>query len=79
MGLKKGGISGLAKGIQKGAQTGAILGGSTGGLGTLASGRDERNLNRQYNKRLGQAQKQSLRREAADWKNNITNREGYTY
>lgn len=32
-----------------------------------------------YNKRLHEAQKQARRREAADWKNNMTNREGYTY
>ena len=32
-----------------------------------------------YNKRLREAQKQARRREASDWKNNMTNREGYTY
>ena len=32
-----------------------------------------------YNKRLREAKKQARRREAADWKNNMTNREGYTY
>lgn len=32
-----------------------------------------------YNKRLREAQKQARRREATDWKNNMTNREGYTY
>jgi hypothetical protein len=32
-----------------------------------------------YNKRLREAQKQAKRREAVDWKNNMTNREGYTY
>lgn len=32
-----------------------------------------------YNRRLREAQKQARRREAADWKNNMTNREGYTY
>jgi hypothetical protein len=32
-----------------------------------------------YNKRLKEAQKQAKRREASDWKNNMVNREGYTY
>ena len=35
--------------------------------------------NKFYNNRLEYAQRQALRREHADWKANMTQREGYSY
>ena len=76
MGRKKGNILG---GLKAGAKTGAVLGAGAGAIGGLASTHKEREQNRFVNRRLGEAQRQAVRREAKDWKNNAVNREGYTY
>ena len=72
-GIKKGNIVG---GMKKGAMAGTAIGGVTGGM---FIGNKQRSENNFYNNRLEYAQRQALRREKKDWKNNMTNREGYTY
>ena len=67
------------KGVGKGAKLGGLLGGSLAGGGKLLATHGEREQNRFVNRRLGEAKRQAVRREAKDWKNNSVNREGYTY
>lgn len=67
------------KGVGRGAKLGGLLGGSLAGGGKLLATHGERKQNRFVNRRLGEAQRQAVRREAKDWKNNSVNREGYTY
>ena len=73
----------------RGAMKGALIGGGLAlahnAVKSITSGdkaKEAEQYNKDvdfYNKRLREAQQQSRRREAADWKNNITNREVYTY
>lgn len=72
-GLKKGGT------FAGGANKGAILAGLGTGLVSAIQNRQQKKENNFYNDRLKYAQKQALRREKKDWKNNMTNRDGYTY
>lgn len=46
---------------------------------TLAAQRKQRKQNEFYNDRLHYAQRQALRREKQDFRDNMTYREGYTY
>ena len=62
-----------------GAKKGAIVGGLIAGVTTAIANSKKKQENQFYNDRLEQAQRHALRRERADWKNNITNREGYSY
>ena len=78
-GIKNKGISGLGKGIKRGGAAGAILGGTVMAAGALKKRNKERDDIQFYNKRLGYAQRQALRREKKDWKQNMTGREGYSY
>lgn len=66
-------------GFAGGAKTGAILGAIGGGLYAQAQRKKEAEDNAFYNKRLAYAQKQAKRREKADWKTNMTQRDGYSY
>lgn len=79
LGAKKGfagqGLAGMASGLKTGAKIGAVA----GTIGGLAATHGERSENRFVNDRLERAQYQALRREKKDWRNNTTNREGYTY
>lgn len=68
-----------AKTTGVGAVLGSGIGAVAGAIGGLASTHKEREQNRFVNRRLGEAQRQAVRREAKDWKNNAVNREGYTY
>ena len=73
----------------RGAMKGALIGGGLAlahnavrGLTSGNKAKEAEQYNEDvdfYNKRLREAQKQARRREAVDWKNNMTNREGYTY
>ena len=72
-GLKKGGT------FAGGAKKGAILAGLGTGLVSAIQNRQQKKENDFYNDRLEYAQKQAHRREKKDWKNNMTNRDGYTY
>ena len=66
-------------GILRGGKTGAVLGGLGAGYLAYRKGKKTADDNRHYNERLEYAQRQALRRERKDWKNNMTNREGYSY
>lgn len=68
-----------AAGIKGGAIAGAIAGASLAGLKAANKVNKQANENSFYNSRLAAAQRQAVRRERKDWKNNINNREGYTY
>ena len=59
----------------KGALAGAAIGTA---VGLYRRGR-ERSANEFYNRRLDYAQRQARRREKADWKANMTQRDGYSY
>jgi hypothetical protein len=60
------------------AKTGALIGGTAGVISGVASGRKQNNENQFFNDRLEYAQAKAKKREKADWKDNINNREGYT-
>lgn len=80
LGALAGGISTRSiKGAKSGATAGAVIGGGIGGTAKLAATHNEREQNRFVNRRLGEAQRQAVRREAKDWKTNNTSRESYTY
>lgn len=86
-------VGALAGGIRGGLKRGhTMLGGAGkwGKIGAVASGavlgtiaarnrNKEAKENKFYNDRLEYAQKQALRREKKDWKQNMTQRESYTY
>ena len=70
---------GMGGRLVKGGKAGALVGAAAGiGGGLLIKNRQEKN-NAFYNDRLAYAQEQAKRREKKDWKNNMTNREGYSY
>ena len=76
-GFRKGGFN--ADSLKRGMKTGAALGGIAMGLGALDQ-RDKQNDNIDfYNRRLNYAQRQTKRREKADWHANMTQRDGYSY
>lgn len=78
-GIKNKSLAGVATGLKKGGKYGALVGGSLLALGALKrKGKADRE-NKFYNDRLEYAQRQALRREHADWKSNMTQREGYSY
>lgn len=65
--------------IPKAGRTGLIIGAGVG-LAAAASKRSkEKAENSWYNRRLEYAQRQAMRREKADWKANMTQRDGYSY
>ena len=59
----------------KGVLAGAAIGTAVG----LYRRGQERSANEFYNRRLDYAQRQARRREKADWKANMTQRDGYSY
>ena len=68
-GLKKGG-KGFVKGMKSGAKAGTVA--------AVQNSKKQKDINF-YNDRLEYAQRQAGRRERADWKTNMTQRDGYTY
>lgn len=66
-------------GFGSGAKHGMIVGALGGGLLAQARNKKEAEDNAFYNKRLAYAQRQARRRERADWKTNMTQRDGYSY
>lgn len=69
----------MLRGAGKWATVGAIGAGVFSGM---KEGKRRRKENEEidfYNDRLEYAKRQALRREKKDWKNNMTQREGYTY
>lgn len=78
LGVRRG-FKGIARGFKVGGRRGAILGGLTAGtLAALSNSKKQSEVDF-YNERLRYAKRQALRREKADWKSNMTGREGYTY
>ena len=91
-GVVAGGVVGGLTGGIAGRRSGSMLKGAgrMGKLGMLAGGALAGSLamhqrskaakdNKFYNDRLEYAQRQAKRREKKDWKENMTQREGYTY
>lgn len=77
-GLKKGG-AGFNKGFKAGAKAGALVtGGVVGTSAAIQNSQKQKEVNF-YNNRLDYAKRQASRREQTDWRNNMTQREGYTY
>lgn len=75
---KKPGSSFLSK-MGRGGKKGAILGGlAAGGLALMNKNKQDKE-NQFYNDRLEYAKRHALRRERADWKQNMTQRQGYSY
>lgn len=61
------------------AKLGAIAGGATGLIQSSMDNKEEAEENEFYNNRLRYAKKHARRRERSDWRNNMTQREGYSY
>ena len=76
--IKKSGPT-LKAGFKGGLKGGAIIGAGLAATSAYLAGRKQAKENRFYNNRLAYAQRQAGRRERKDWKNNMTNREGYSY
>lgn len=71
--------AGALSGLKGGGASGAVLGALAGSLMAAHKINKKSRENAAYNDRLKYAQRQAARRERKDWKNNMTNREGYTY
>ena len=73
----------LSKAILRGVKHSGIAGAAIGTAVGLSKGLKKYREKKQdinfYNKRLDYAKRQALRRERADWKQNMTQREGYSY
>ena len=65
--------------LKAGGKAGAIIGGGIGLATLLGKRAKEKRDNEFYNDRLAYAQRQAMRREKADWKGNMTTRDGYSY
>lgn len=63
----------------RGGRNGLIAGAIIGGGAMLYKRGKEKKENQFYNRRLEYAQRQAMRREKADWKANMTQRDGYSY
>lgn len=73
-------VGGLSKGgFKKGGKYGALIGAGTSLVGSLMKRNKQNKDNQFYNNRLDYAQRQARRREKKDWKQNMTQREGYSY
>lgn len=75
LGLLKKDKSNLGKYVKWGAGIGA----ATGLTQSSIENKKEAEDNEFYNDRLRYAQKHARRRERSDWRNNMTQREGYSY
>lgn len=67
------------KGLRRGAIGGAIGGALLLGNSAARKHREESEDREFYNDRLEYAQRQAQRREKTDWKQNMTQRDGYSY
>jgi hypothetical protein len=75
-GIKK---KGILNGLKKGSKWGAVIGGTALAAGALKKRNKEKSEVQFYNDRLAYAKRQAERRERRDWKENMTQREGYSY
>lgn len=81
-GSLRGGQTGWAaagKGLKHGAIGGALIGATLLGASAAKKRSQERKDAEFYNDRLRYAQTQAKRREKVDWKQNMTQREGYSF
>lgn len=85
-GVRAGGVKGfrgkaasVMKGVKGWGKTGAIVGGLVAGGMALHQRNKQANDIQFYNDRLEYAQRHARRRERKDWKQNMTQRDGYTY
>ena len=65
--------------VPKAGKAGLIVGAGVGLAATASKRSKEKAENSWYNRRLEYAQRQAKRREKADWKANMTQRDGYSY
>lgn len=72
-------LSGMGRGLKSGAKWGFAAGTVMGIANHMRKNKSQLEENRQYNRRLEYAQRQAKRRERADWKTNMTQRDGYSY
>ena len=82
IGAKKGFLNkaaGALKGAKGMGKTGMLIGGAIAGGVALHHRSKQARDNQFYNDRLEYAQRQAQRRERKDWKQNMTQRDGYTY
>ena len=80
IGAIAGGIKGKSwKAARKGGKAGAIIGGTMLLAGAMNKRSKEARENDFYNDRLEYAQRQAKRREKKDWKENMTQRDGYSF
>lgn len=78
--FRKGGGFKAAGKVAKGmGAKGLVVGGLVAGTMALRKRSKAAKENQFYNDRLEYAQRQAVRREKKDWKQNMTQREGYTY
>lgn len=77
--MNGGGFKGAWNGFKSGGKMGAVLGGIGAGMYALHKRNQQVENNSFYNNRLEYAQKQAKRREKIDWRNNMTQRDGYSY
>ena len=79
--LQRGGARAFNAGVRagKGMRAGLIGGALVGTAVMLHRRGKEKQANEFYNRRLDYAQRQAMRREKADWKANMTQRDGYSY
>ena len=75
--VKRGGS--MLKGAGRMGKLGMLAGGALAGSLAMHQRNKATKDNKFYNDRLEYAQRQSKRREKKDWKENMTQREGYTY
>ena len=71
--------SSVFKKMGRGGKKGAILGGIAAGGLALMNRNKQSKENQFYNDRLEYAKRHALRRERADWKQNMTQRQGYSF
>lgn len=77
--IKNRSLSAGVRALKRGGKVGLIGGAAVGTALMLHQRGKEKSENEFYNRRLDYAQRQAMRREKADWKANMTQRDGYSY
>lgn len=65
--------------VNRAGKIGALAVGTTLAVKSMKDNREKRKTAEAYNDRLEYAQRQARRREKIDWKQNMTQRDGYSY
>jgi len=79
IGVGAGLVKGTKGAVPKAGKAGLLIGAGIGLASAAAKRSKEKADNSWYNRRLEYAQRQAIRREKADWKANMTQRDGYSY